>query len=567
MKDFKLRLTARAIFLMALIVLIIVMARCGSHNQSYPLVINDMAVPKTMQPVPFEMEEYQEISNVQQGEKERALPQILETPDEDLVFEFNLDISPIEFNTEEYNLIVENDFKKAWDNPISTFSIDVDKASYTNIRRYLSNHRLPPKDAVRIEEMINYFDYGYPQPMGPHPFSITTDMGECPWNKSNKLVHIGIQGRSLNFEDIKQGNYVFLIDVSGSMNMPDKLPLVKKSMEIMLDHLHPDDKVAIVVYAGAAGLVLPSTPANQEDVIRKAINKLSAGGSTAGGAGIKLAYKIAMENKIADGNNRIILATDGDFNVGVSSTSELVRMVEEKRKEGIYLTICGYGMGNYKDGRLEQISAAGNGVYFYIDNIREAERVFGRDLRANLFTIARDVKVQVEFNPLQVHSYRLIGYENRLMAKEDFDDDEKDAGELGAGHSVTALYEIVPANENNISTSSLRYQESYATALAGSGEWLTLKLRYKPLNDDKSILIENQLFDNGEEMVSSARQFAQTVAAFGLLLRDSKYKGDLTFEMVLNTLRQMDVVDEQDKWELLKLVETASLLSNRQVKR
>ncbi len=553
------RLFARAIISSILIALIFTLSRCTpNHNKNYPVssapehVYYDIVVPPETEQTENNLDI--KIPN----------PQIMEVPDEEeMLFILDEDVSPIEdFNTEEYNLIVENDFKNVWNEPLSTFSIDVDKASYSNIRRYLSYHQMPPKDAVRLEEMINYFTYDYPQPEGQHPFSVTTAIKECAWNNENKLVQIGIQGKALNYDEIQPGNYVFLIDVSGSMDEPDKLPLVKKSMNIMLENLHPDDKIAIVVYAGAAGVVLPSTSVKDKEIIKKAINKLSAGGSTAGGEGIQLAYKIASENLIAGGNNRIILATDGDFNIGVSSTSELVRLVEEKRKEGIFLTICGYGMGNYKDGRLEEISAAGNGVYFYIDHITEAEKVFSRDLRANLFTIAKDVKIQVEFNPLKVHSYRLIGYENRMMNRDDFDNDEKDAGELGAGHSVTALYEIVPANDQNLKASNLRYQTPEASTKASSEEWMTLKLRYKPIDKEESILIENQLFYSNETG-SCSMLFAEAVAGFGMLLRDSKYKGDLTYDKLIATLKEIENNEDQEKWELIKLVETASLLSNQ----
>jgi Ca-activated chloride channel family protein len=347
-------------------------------------------------------------------------------------------------NTDEYNKIEDNPFKSAQKEPLSTFSIDVDNASYSQIRYNIERGELPQKDVVRIEEMINYFDYEYKEPTGEHPFTINTELASCPWNPQNKLVHIGLQGKKLDYRNLKPSNLVFLIDVSGSMDEENRLPLVKKSMAILLNELSDRDKVSIVVYAGSEGLVLPATKASEKEKIMKALNNLQAGGSTAGGAGITLAYKVAEENLIKDGNNRIILCTDGDFNVGVSSTAELVRMVEEKRKLDIYLTICGFGMGNYRDGRLEEIAKNANGNYFYIDNLQEAQKVFSKEMRANMFTIAKDVKIQVEFNPKWVQAYRLIGYENRVMANQDFNDDKKDAGELGAGHTVTALYEIVP---------------------------------------------------------------------------------------------------------------------------
>ncbi|MCP4221435.1 MAG: VWA domain-containing protein, partial [bacterium] len=341
---------------------------------------------------------------------------------------------PPNFNTEEYNRLYENQFRKSLYTPLSTFSIDVDTGSYSNIRRFLNRHSRPPKDAVRIEEMINYFSYDYPKPKGKHPFSISTDLAPCPWNDAHVLLHIGIKGKTAEPKNLPPSNLVFLLDVSGSMNNRDKLPLLKSSFKLLVDQLREKDRVAVVVYAGAAGLVLESTPGDRKKTIHAAIDKLSAGGSTAGGEGIRLAYTVAQQNCIPGGNNRIILATDGDFNVGVSSTSQLIRMIEEKRKKGIFLTTMGFGTGNYKDHRLEQLADKGNGCYFYIDNIMEGQKVFVHDLRGTLFTIAKDVKIQVEFNPVLVDSHRLIGYENRVLKKEDFNDDQKDAGELGAGH-------------------------------------------------------------------------------------------------------------------------------------
>jgi Ca-activated chloride channel family protein len=347
-----------------------------------------------------------------------------------------------DFNTEDYDRIFENPFRKVIGNPLSTFSIDVDAASYANVRRYVDYGQAPPADAVRIEELVNYFDYDYPQPEDEHPFALITEMSDNPWNDSTKLVHIGLQGQSVDLENLAPSNLVFLIDVSGSMNQPSKLGLVQSSLGKLVDQLGPEDRVAIVVYAGAAGLVLPSTPGNRKADIQRAIQALRAGGSTAGGAGIRLAYDVAQRHLIKEGNNRVILCTDGDFNVGASSDAEMIRLIEEKRKSGIYITVCGFGMGNYKDNKMEKIADHGNGNYFYIDQEKEAHKVFVTDMRATLFTIAQDVKLQIEFNPTLVASYRLIGYENRMLAKEDFDDDQKDAGELGAGHTVTALYEV-----------------------------------------------------------------------------------------------------------------------------
>lgn len=476
------------------------------------------------------------------------------------------DDASIQHNTEEYNLIKENEFKGVKDNPLSTFSIDVDTASYSNVRRYINSNQIPPKDAVRIEEMVNYFRYSYPQPDGEHPFSITTEISETPWNKDNRLLLIGIQGKSLNYKDLKPCNFVFLVDSSGSMSDPNKLPLLKKSLALMLKGLKKNDRIAIVAYAGSAGVILPSTPATESGEILAAFESLNAGGSTAGGEGIILAYKIAKENLIKDGNNRVILCTDGDFNVGASSTSEMVRMIEEKRKDDIYLTICGFGMGNYKDGRMEQISNAGNGNYFYIDNIKEAEKVFVKEMRANMFTIAKDVKIQIEFNPLKVKSYRLIGYEDRMLAKEDFDNDKKDAGELGAGHTVTALYEIVPAGTENGGDKGieLRYQESKIKNDAASGnEIMVLKMRYKPIKEDSSKLIVKTVTDTNIKFSKSSEnlRFASAVAGFGMLLRDSKFKNDLTAKDVLKIAKDARSRDEEGyRSEFIELVEKYQLL-------
>ncbi len=472
-----------------------------------------------------------------------------------------------DFNTEEYDRIYENRFKDVSENPLSTFSIDVDTASYSNVRRFLQMNRMPPKDAVRIEEMINYFRYDYPNPEGEQPFSITTEISGCPWNPENRLVHIGLQGKSLDYKALKPSNLVFLIDSSGSMRSPNKLPLLKKAFRLLLDGLHEMDRVAIVAYAGSAGLVLPSTPASRKERILRAIESLSAGGSTAGGAGIRLAYRVAEENLLRDGNNRVILATDGDFNVGVSSTSELVRLVEEKRRKDIYLTMCGFGMGNYKDGRMEQISNAGNGNYFYIDNIREAEKVFVTDIRATLFTIAKDVKIQIEFNPAKVKAYRLVGYENRMLAREDFNDDKKDAGELGAGHTVTALYEIIPADSRGSARTSdpLKYQKTIVKSPASdTNEIMTVKLRYKPPREDMSRLTEKPVVHTNIALKESSNnfRFAAAVAGFGMLLRDSEFRKDLTYQDVIALANGAKGSDEIGyRTEFIGLVRTCALLN------
>ncbi len=470
-------------------------------------------------------------------------------------------------NTEEYDKIVENEFLDAKSNPLSTFSIDVDNAAYSNVRRMLNNNQMPDKGAVRIEEMINYFTYDYPQPTAKHPFSFNSEISECPWNKENKLIHIGLQGKRLDYQDLKPSNLVFLLDVSGSMKNANKLPLLRKSLKLLLNELSQNDKISIVVYAGAAGLILPPTNASEKEKIIDALDKLQAGGSTAGRAGIKLAYKTAKEAFIKNGNNRVILATDGDFNVGTSSTSTLVELIEEKRKDDIYLTILGFGMGNYKDGRMEQISNAGNGNYFYIDNIKEAEKVFVKEMRANMFTIAKDVKIQIEFNPAYVKAYRLIGYENRVMAKEDFDDDKKDAGELGAGHTVTALYEIVPANSNwEVRTAdNLKYQTTVLNENANvNNEIMTIKFRYKPPKSDKSIKLEYPIANEIVELslTSDNFKFSAAVAAFGMLLRDSKFKNNATYDMVSDLAKKGIGSDVNGyRAEFISLVKTAELLN------
>ena len=471
------------------------------------------------------------------------------------------------FNTEEYDKINENQFKDARENPLSTFSIDVDTASYTNVRRMLNSRHMPNKDAVRLEEMINYFTYDYPQPTGKHPFSINTEIAACPWNDEHKLIHIGLQGKKLDYKDFKPSNLVLLVDSSGSMSAANKLPLLKQSLGLLLKELDDRDRIAIVAYAGSAGLVLPSTPASKRETILDALGSLSAGGSTAGGAGIQLAYKVAKENLIEGGNNRVILATDGDFNVGVSSSSDLVRLIEEKRKDDIFLTICGFGMGNYKDGRMEQISNAGNGNYFYIDSAKEAEKVFVKEMRANMFTIAKDVKIQVEFNPTKVKAYRLVGYENRLLANEDFDDDTKDAGELGAGHTVTALYEIIPAGseEKVRTTGSLKYQETkIKNSAADSNEIMTLKFRYKPPKQDTSLLIQQTLNDSDTKAAKASVnfRFSASVAGFGMLLRDSTFKNNLTYDHIA-ALAESSLGHDKEGYrqEFLQLINIARQLS------
>lgn len=476
------------------------------------------------------------------------------------------------FNTESYSPITENDFKNVTVNPLSTFSIDVDAASYSNMRRFINNGQNPPADAVRIEEMINYFSYDYPQPKGEHPFSITTEMSDCPWNKNNKLIHIGLQGKKMDMSEAPSSNLVFLLDVSGSMSSPNKLPLLKKSFNLLVNNLTENDRVAIVVYAGAAGLVLPSTAGNNKEKIMGALNKLNAGGSTAGGAGIKLAYKIAQENFIKEGNNRIILATDGDFNIGASSDGEMTRLIEEKRKSGVYLTCLGFGMGNYKDSKMETLADKGNGNYAYIDNILEAKKVLVTEMGGTMFTIAKDVKLQLEFNPEKIVSYKLIGYENRLLNDEDFNDDTKDAGELGAGHTVTALYEVVlKGNGSAPSVDPLRYQRltELIPPATKNDELLTVKFRYKKPAETKSKLIVNHLKDKSTLLskTSDNFRFSAAVAEFGLLLRNSKHKKSASFQKVLELAKNSKGKDEFGyRAEFIRLVEMSEMQASAYLK-
>ncbi len=470
-----------------------------------------------------------------------------------------------DFNTEEYKYQADNGWQSSARQPLSTFSIDVDAGSYSNVRRFIRDGKLPPKDAVRVEEMINYFHYDYPGPRDEHPFSVTTELSRAPWNPGHRLAMIGLQSQRLRLGDLPPNNLVFLIDVSGSMDEPHKLPLVKSAFRLLVNELRDEDRVAIVVYAGAAGMVLPSTPGSDKERILDAIERLSAGGSTAGGAGIQLAYQTARASFLKEGNNRVILATDGDFNVGASSEGELVRMIEERRRDGVFLTVLGFGTGNLKDSRMEQLANKGNGHYAYIDDLLEAKKVFVQELGATLYTIAKDVKLQVEFNPARVKSYRLIGYENRLLADRDFNDDTKDAGEMGAGHSVTALYEIVPVDgdaEDDRAVDPLKYQRR--SQAAGSSDWLTVKIRYKRPQAETSRLIERVVrIEAGEP--SADFRFASSVAEFGMLLRDSEYKGQASYSDVLSRARGARGADEEGyRAEFLRLVEMAATLARHQ---
>ncbi|MEQ9278314.1 MAG: VWA domain-containing protein [Balneola sp.] len=473
---------------------------------------------------------------------------------------------------EEYETISENTFLTPSEYPLSTFAIDVDGAAYSNVRRMIMDGRLPVKDAVRVEEMINYFSYNYKQPRNEEPFSVHTDIGPSPWNPEHQLVQIGIKGKEIYADDLPPSNLVFLLDVSGSMGSRDKLPLLVKGFKLLVNQLREQDLVSIVVYAGSSGLVLPPTSGDQKEKIISVLDDLYAQGSTAGGDGIKQAYKVALKNYKKEGNNRVILATDGDFNVGVSSTSELVKLIEEKREQGIDLSILGFGTGNLKDSKMEQIANNGNGNYYYIDNLLEAKKVLISEMGGTLHTIAKDVKIQVEFNPQNVKAYRLIGYENRLLADEDFNNDEKDAGELGAGHTVTALYEVIPEgvtiSNNLLPVDPLNYQDQISEAQSKYGnELLTVKLRYKYPNKVKSSLISEIVYKSEATNLNENLKFASSVASFGMLLRDSKFKGNSSFQMVQQLAKESKGIDENGyRAEFIKIVELAELLHQGKAK-
>jgi Ca-activated chloride channel family protein len=471
------------------------------------------------------------------------------------------------FNTEAYGHIEENRFRRVDSDPLSTFSIDVDTASYANVRRFLADGELPPAGAVRTEELINYFRFGYPQPSGRDPFSVTTELSVSPWNPKHRLALIGLQGRSLDERDPTPRNLVFLLDVSGSMMPLDKLPLVRTAMGMLTDVLTERDRVAIVVYAGASGLVLPSTPGDQKERIRQALAELKAGGSTNGAEGIQLAYEMARKHFIRGGVNRVVLATDGDFNVGVTSQSELVRLIERERASGIFLSVLGVGTGNVKDSTMELLADKGNGNYSYLDSVHEARKVLVREAGGTLETIAKDVKIQVEFNPREVAAYRLIGYENRLLNREDFNDDTKDAGEIGAGHSVTALYEIVPAGDkvDAADVDPLKYQrETRESGAARSGELLTVKVRYKEPDGDTSQLLSRVLMNRPGAMTANLG-FASAVAEFGMLLRDSPFRGTASFESARARAKTFLGEDEEGyRAQFVQIVERAASLRGRE---
>ena len=469
-------------------------------------------------------------------------------------------------NTETYDRIVDNPFLAVSQNPLSTFSVDVDTASYANMRRFINQNMLPPKDAIRIEELINYFSYDYEPPEDDVPFSANVEIAGCPWSPDHRLAMIGLKGLEIPYDERPASNLVFLLDVSGSMGTDTKLPLLKKGMKMLTNQLSESDSVSIVVYAGASGLVLPPTPGDNKEAIIEALDRLKSGGSTNGGQGIQLAYDTAVQNFIKGGNNRVILATDGDFNVGVTNDGDLVRTIEKKAKSGVFLTVLGFGMGNIKDSRLEQLADKGNGNYAYIDSLKEAKKVLVEEMGSTLVTIAKDVKIQVEFNPTQVKAYRLIGYENRMLRAEDFNDDTKDAGEIGAGHTVTALYEIVPAGgEIDVpAVDDLKYQQQTRPTDAGvSGDLLTLKLRYKQPDEDKSSKLEFPIRDKGKSYsyASTDFKFAASVASFGMLMRESEHKGNATFDSVVELAEEGKGQDKHGyRKEFVQLVEKARTL-------
>jgi Ca-activated chloride channel homolog len=473
-------------------------------------------------------------------------------------------------NTEAYDFISDNPFMRVTQDPLATFSIDVDTASYANIRRFLSMNQLPPKDSVRIEEMINYFNYDYPSPTGQHPIAAYTEVAAAPWKPEHRLVRIGIKGKDIDIAKRPPSNLVFLVDVSGSMATPEKLPMLKSAMKLMVEKLGEGDHVAIVTYAGASGVHLRSTSGDKKQVINSAIDALNSGGSTNGGAGILLAYETAMSNFIRGGTNRVILATDGDFNVGVTNQGDLTRLIEEKAQSGVFLSVLGFGMGNYKDSTLEKLADKGNGNYAYIDTLNEARKVLVEEMSGTLLTIAKDVKIQVEFNPAEVNAYRLIGYENRALRHQDFNDDKKDAGDMGASQTVTALFEVVPRGvEVEISAvDQLKYQErALDTRRAANGEILNVRIRYKDPDGNTSQLMETPVIDRRTAFnnASTDFRFAAAVASFGMVLRDSPHKGQSTMDSVIEIAEKSRGADKNGyRDEFVQLVRKARALKGNQ---
>lgn len=472
------------------------------------------------------------------------------------------------FNTETYDSITENAFLNVLDSPLSTFSVDVDSASYANMRRFINSGQLPPKDSVRIEELVNYFPYRYEFPdANEHPFAVNVEIAQAFWQTDHQLVRIGIKGQQIDWSQRPVSNLVFLIDVSGSMQSHNKLALLKKSLKLLAQELGENDRVAMVVYAGASGLVLPSTSGHHKSQILEAIESLEAGGSTNGGAGIELAYSVAKRHFIKGGVNRVILATDGDFNVGTTNQGDLVDLIEEQAKSNVFLTVLGYGMGNYKDSTLEKLADKGNGNYAYIDTLREAKKVLVEEVGGTMMTIAKDVKIQVEFNPLKVASYRLIGYENRMLNKEDFNDDKKDAGEIGSGHTVTALYEIVPAglDKKGNGVDPLKYVHKPSLAEeAFSDELMTVKLRYKDPEGSASRLIAFPVTMKRRQFAQASHdfKFAAAVASFGMMLRESEHKGHTSFGRVLKIVDNPELQTDSYRREFVDLVRKTFKLSD-----
>jgi Ca-activated chloride channel family protein len=476
-------------------------------------------------------------------------------------------------SAESYNEIEENVFKSAQHTPLSTFSIDVDTASYANVRRFLNDGILPPADAVRVEELINYFPYDYPQPNGVAPFSVTAEVGPCPWKTNHRLARIGIKGKDIAVADRPPANLVFLIDVSGSMEPENKLPLVKRGLRLLVPQLQSEDRLGIVTYAGNAGVALESlrcTEANKGKALR-IIDNLGAGGSTHGSEGLVTAYRIVNEDYRKNAINRVILCTDGDFNVGVTDSDELVRIVREQARKDVFLTVLGFGMGNLKDDRLEQLADEGDGNYGYIDSLTEARKALLEQMTGTLVTIAKDVKIQVEFNPARVAGYRLIGYENRLLTAEEFNDDTKDAGEIGAGHTVTALYELVPAGLEvpGANIDDLRYQTTTPTEAAFEGELFLTKVRYKAPKSNESTLLTFPVRDSMDSLegMTTDFQFAVSVAGFGMLLRDSEFTEGLEYDDVIALANASRGVDEYGyRAEFVNLARNAAALTDSKKK-
>lgn len=469
--------------------------------------------------------------------------------------------------SESYAYVAENRFVSPQLNPLSTFGIDVDAASYSNVRRFINQGQLPPPDAVRVEEMINYFDYDYPEPQKDEPFSISTELSRAPWNRQHRLLRIGLKGKKIDASKIPPSNLVLLIDVSGSMNAHNKLPLVKSSLKMLINQLRPSDKVAIVTYAGAANISLEPTSGKNKRAILDAINSLQAGGSTAGEAGIKLAYDLAASHFIKDGNNRVVMTTDGDFNTGQSSDADMQKLIEQKRKTGIFLSVLGFGMGNYKDNKMELLADKGNGNYAYIDNISEGRKVLVTEFGGTLFTLAKDVKLQLEFNPSKVQAYRLIGYENRSLNPEDFNNDFKDAGELGAGHAVTALYEIIPHGVESPFigvVDDLKYRADKAGGTKHANELVNISIRYKKPGSTESRSLKRIINDTGIpfEKTSNDFRFASAVAGYGMLLKNSEFVPRYTFEMAADIASKAINQDAEGfRYEFVRLVRATSLLA------